>query len=247
MGVEGDVNLYRQNKYAKYIAKMNDIYRIIKSFDGEPLIFGEYDSLEDALEARDILMENNWDESKIPEYLYSWRHFVSYSPPTDCFEIYNLIEGHFISFGLFDNHEDVKFALNILRNNGWNATEIPFDLYSEYSNIRYYKRGNIESFVIIRRVDGELIQYGTFDTYDEAVSHRNNLILSNWEKEISSEEKYDEYIYLRSDGKYYIKNEVNGVMCIFGVYDDFIEAVTARLEFIKKNWDVEYVPEDEYF
>ena len=81
-------------------------------------------------------------------------------------------------------------------------------------------------------------RYGSFNTYDEALSKRNELLSSNWVVEENSEEKVEVFIYQRDDGKYYVKNEIDGVMRIFGVFDDFIEAISFRINCVKANWEL---------
>ena len=74
----------------------------------------------------------------------------------------------------------------------------------------------------------------------------NNWVIEENEDNLK-EEKYDEYIYLKSDGKYYLKHEIDGVMRIFGVFNDPLDAIAERLECMKNNWSSKSVPEEEYF
>ena len=243
-GVDGEISLFKKGEYGKYIIFVNGIYLINKAFDGRAYNFGKFDTLEDAEKAKEILINNDWNQFEIPEDLYSWHFFASYNPPMMAFEVMNLIGDDFISFGLFDTLEDTKLAVQILRENNWDGSKIPIDLYSEYSNIRHNIRLKFESFTVVRKINGQIINYSTFDTFEEAIYERNKLLLSNWVEE-TYEEKFDEYIYLGVDDRYYLKNEVNGVMKVFGVFDNYIDAVDARLECIKNNWSLSDIGEEE--
>lgn len=243
-GVDGEISLFKKGDYGKYIIFYKGIFLINKAFDGRVYNFGKFDSLEDAELAREILLNNNWNQFEIPEELYSWHFFVNFNPPMNAFEVMNLIGDDFISFGLFETIEDAKSAVQILRKNNWDGSKIPINLYSEKSNIRETGRWGDRFFTVVRKVNGQIINYSSFDTYEEAVYERNKLLLSNWVEE-TFEEKFDEYIYLGVDDRYYLKNEVNGVMRVFGVFDDYLDAVNARLECIKKNWAYDDLDDEE--
>lgn len=243
-GVDGEITLFKKGQYGKHITFFKGIYLINKSFDGRVYNFGKFDSLEDAEKAREILLNTNWNQFEVPEDLYSWHFFVNFNPPMQAFEVMNLIGEDFISFGLFDTLENAKLAVQILRKNNWDGSKVPIELYSENSNIRVYGRVGDKFFTVVRKINGQLINYSSFDTLEEAIYERNNLLLSNWVEEIY-EEKFDEYIYLGVDDKYYLKNEVNGIMKVFGVFDDYIDAVNARLEFIKNNWALNDLDDEE--
>ena len=238
-GFEEDISSFKEAEYGKYIVFQNGLFKIQKVFEGELYNFGIFDTLADATTARDILIQNNWEDSLVPETLYSWRFFTFYNPPLNGWEIRNVIDTNLLSFGVFPSIENVKTAIKILIDNDWNSSNVPLDLYSKYSNIQYFKRPKGEVYSVVRRINDTFERYGSFNTYEEALEERNKLLLSNWDVEEIDEEKVDEFIYQRSDGKYYVKNEVDGVMRIFGVFNDFVEAIIFRLECIKANWDLD--------
>ena len=242
-GVDGEISLVRTSAYGKYIRLSNGLFRIDKTIDGELLIFGIFDTLDEATKARDILMENDWDDTKVPESLYSWRYFTSYNPPLDGWEVTNLMGIDFISFGVFPTVSDAKLAIKILIENGWDTSCVPLNLYHKRSNIRKFKRSKRVIYSVIRRVNDEFIRYGSFNTYEDALNRRNELLMSNWVIE-EVEEKIEEFIYYKDD-KYFVKNEIDGVMRIFNVFDELKDAVDFRLECIKAKWNLpSYI--DEY-
>ena len=173
----------------KYITTVGDLFRVSKVIDGRLETFGHYKTLDQAIEVRNFLMENNWDRS--------------------------VLTGK--------RRQSIRVEKN-----------------------RYIHKHN-DGFTIFKRIDGELINFGFFDNIEDALEYRDFLEENNWvlnEDGENIEEKYDEYIYVKSDGKFYLMNEINGEMRIFGVFDDPFEAIAARLDCMRENWDLPSVPEN---
>lgn len=171
-------------KYGRNITKHNGYYKVLKSIDGKQKFFGAFNTIEEAEELKKVLIENDWDESKIdPELL---------KPD----ESYYSLERH------------------------------------------YYIRKERGRYIVSRIIDGELKYFGTYDTKEEAITARDELWEKNWEvNEDYGEEKYDEYIYQVGDD-YIVKNEINGVEEIFGVFNDSSEAIKFRNLCVRNNWKV---------
>ena len=51
----------------KYISKVKDNYRIVKSIGGHSTLFGVFKSLEEAIFIRDILVDANWNLNGLEE------------------------------------------------------------------------------------------------------------------------------------------------------------------------------------
>ena len=171
-------------KYGRNITKHNGYYKVLKSIDGKQKFFGAFNTIEEAEELKKVLIENDWEESKIdPELL---------KPD----ESYYSLERH------------------------------------------YYIRKERGRYIVSRIIDGELKYFGTYDTKEEAITARDELWEKNWEvNEDYGEEKYDEYIYQVGDD-YIVKNEINGVEEIFGVFNDSSEAIKFRNLCVRNNWKV---------
>lgn len=252
-GTDGEISLSKTSTYGKYIHLNNGVFRVQKTIDGEPLIFGLFDTLNEATIARSILIENGWDDTKVPESLYSWRYFTSYYPLLDGWEVSNLIGIDLISFGIFSTTENAKLAIRILIANNWDTSYVPLNLYHENSNIRKFKRSKRTIYSVIRRVNDEFIRYGSFNTYEDALNRRNKLLMSNWIIE-EIEEKIEEFIY-HKDGRYFVKNEIDGVMRTFGDFYELKDAINFRLKCIKSKWNLpsdideynENLSDSEYF
>ena len=232
-GVDGEINPNIKSRYGRYITYFDGKFVVNKVFDGEIYNFGYFETLEDATSARDILVENNWDENKVPYNLYSLRYFIRYHFLTKSWKIINPKGEDIKFFGLFKTYDYAKEALSILIDNDWNMGYVPLEYYHKYSNIRRFKRRNGDIYSIIRRINGELKSFGSFEDYDEALEFRNELYLNNWALTEQEEEKFDEYIYLK-DGKFIVKN--NDI--VYGEFDDSSDAIDFRLECIKNKWNI---------
>lgn len=231
-GSDEELNLRKKGKYGKYITSLNGKYEINKMIDGELYNFGYFDTLDDAKTARDILVENNWDDRNVPERLYSWRFFIRYHPLFKSWEIINIIGEDLLSFGLYEDVDTAKKALDILIDNDWDSSHVPLDYYHEFSNIRLFKRKDGDYYSVIRKVNDELVSFASFDNYDEALEFRNDLLMRNWIID-EEEEKFDDYIYYK-DGKFRVKN--NDV--VYGEFDRICDAADFMIECVKKNWEL---------
>ena len=242
-GVEGELNPYKKGYYGDFIVYARYHYYINKTIDGEEYNFGIFDNLENAIIARDILIENDWDDTKVPENLYSWRFFATYNPRYKAWNIKNFVNFLFIDFGLF-YYKNAKEAIRLLIDNDWDASCIPLELYHPFSNIRYFNRRNEETFIVYRKINEEFIPYETFDNYDDALEKRDSLLLSNWieEEDLGHEEKIEDHIYLIND-MYFVKNDLYGETLLFGVFENIMDAVDKRLECIKNKWQVPSIPD----
>ena len=77
-----DVRAFLSSEEGKYISSYRGMFAIERPIYGQNMSFGYFDTLEDAVVARNILVNNNWDVEKVPENLYSWSFFTEYNPLT---------------------------------------------------------------------------------------------------------------------------------------------------------------------
>ncbi len=222
-----DPNIYRSY----------DLFKIGKKIEGKWYEFGIYDTYEDALLARDILFESNWDHSKIPLKLISSNLFINYRSGLGQWEIMNVIDDVLLSFGLFETRENAEKALDILIDNDWNTSYVPLEYYAENSGIRRFKKKNGDYYVVVRRINERVESLASFENKSDAIEFRNKLHFNNWEiKEEEIEEKYDEFIYQVGD-KIVVKNE--GV--VYGEFDRICDAAEFQKECVRKNWKIEEI------
>ena len=229
-GYDIELNFHRKSKFGKYISYLDGLFKIQKVLDGQLWNYGFYDTIDDAIIARDLLVENNWEDSCIPESLYSWRYFTEYNPPTHSWEIFNDVDGDNVSFGLFKTPEFAKKALRILINNNWDSSLVPLEYYHEDSNIRTFKRSYGNLYSVFRRVNYNPQTFETFDNKADATAFRNDLLLKNWVME-EEDIVFDTYIH---EGGNTFSVENDGVL--YGEFDRICDASEFVTECVKNNW-----------
>ena len=221
-------------RYDPNISSYYGTFRISKRINGRYEDFGTYESYEDAIVARDILLESNWDKSKIPEDLISSYAFIKYRRFLDEWEIINVIDDTLLSFGLFETRENAKKALDILMENDWKTSYVPLEYFAENYGIRTFNKKKIPYYSVVRRINGRVENLAFFDYISDAIEFRNKMHFNNWEMEVEEEveEKYDEFMY-RIGGKFVVKKD--GV--VYGEFDKNYDARDFMLECVKKNWN----------
>ena len=160
--------------------------------------------------------------------------------------------GELKNFGHYKSlNEAISIRDQLIKNN-WDDSFLGLKRVTRSSN-SYNKNIHKTSrgYEVVKRIDGELMSFGLFESLEDAISYRDELEETGWviespyDDEIS-EEKYDEFIYIKNDSKYYLKNEINGETRIFGVFDNPLDAIAARLDCMKNNWDSFSVLEEDY-
>ena len=106
----------------RYIYKRNGFYYILKSINGEYKYFKGSNSLKEAVEFRDKLIENNWRDDgqlgieELDDNRYIYRVGKS-------FQLKKYINGKTKHFGTFKTLEDAIKARNELIVNNWGMLE----------------------------------------------------------------------------------------------------------------------------
>ena len=205
---------------------------VVFNFSKDKCVFyGYYSSLRSAIRNRDKLISNGWDASKLNNIIYSKEETKYIAKVGNLFRISKHIDGEIRHFGHYSTLDEAIEIRDKLISNGWDGESLGIDSSRKRPDFdRNINRIN-NQFCVIKRVDGELIVFDSFSTLSEAIAYRDYLEEHDWVIEEDEngfeEEKYDEYIYLNADGKYYLKNEIDGVMRIFGVYSN---SLTTYLE-----------------
>ena len=195
----------------KYIRKTKNSYKIVKN----SRVFGKFNSLDDAIFVREILIKNNWDidnftlemylslddyivVSKIDEKLVILGKFKD--KPND-----NLIEK--LTKKQIRNPNNSKYGLNIVR---------VFDL-----------------FMVKKQIAGDEYIFGVFDNLDDAIFTRNFLLDNNWNVKAFSEVEYCD-----ESEKFKIVKVYDDRVYILGTFKTMHDAQSnienSRLEFLNK-------------
>ena len=231
------------------IAKIGRKYTVFLWEESKCTFFGFFHTYGEAVNFRDILRHNHFFNVKDLDFGESDKKYIV--EVGNSFRISKMIDGKLCHFGHYDSLEKAIELRDKLIKNNWDPTGIiklrTLKMPKRIKHIHTTSHG----YEIVKRIDGNLINFGSFDSLDDAIMLRDELEANNWvlpsDEEEIFEEKYDEFIYLRPDGKYYLKNEINGVMHIFGVFDNGLDAIEARLNCIKNNWSTYSLSEEEYF
>lgn len=233
-----------------HIGKVGRSFVVFNFSKNKCVFYGFYSSLRSAIRTRNTLIYHGWDVTKLENIVYSAEETKYLTKVGDSFRISKLIDGEIKHFGHYSTLDEAIEIRDKLISNGWDGEAlgiVPNKKRGDF--VRNIQRFNGQ-FSVIKRIDGELVVFDTFPTLSEAITFRDFLEENNWvieeEKDELKEEKYDEYIYLKSDGKYYLKKEIDDVIRIFGVFNDPLDAIAERLECIKNNWSSKSVPENEF-
>ena len=116
-------------------------------------------------------------------------------------------------------------------------------------NTKFIKK-YADKFEIIKTINGERLSFGTFDTLDEAIKRRDELIADNWGYSTTDDlpapgkkPKYAKYIIFK-DGFFKVSKSLEGQQWYLGTFKTLDEAIELRDFLIKHNWDLSLLPSD---
>ncbi|MGI6448187.1 MAG: hypothetical protein ACOX01_06195 [Methanobrevibacter boviskoreani] len=235
----------------KNIAKVGRKFTVYEWKGDICFIYGFYSNHHTASLIRDkFIINKNIDYNILDESQKDTKYIVRIGSH---YRISKMIDGKIIEFGYFDNIDEAIKVRNSLIKNKWDE-KIINEYKSKFkmnNNIHKHIHKNNRGFSVVNRINGQLINFGTFNNLDEALDYRNYLEENDWfrnydDNEDMKEEKYDEYIYLKNDGLYYLKYNVDDEIRIFGIFDNPLDAIAARLDCLKNQWDTFSISEKEY-
>ena len=176
------INMRKQGKYGKHITFHNGCFRVIKTIDGKQRFFGAFATKEEAIELRDLLIENDWDTSNIhPKYL---RSFVTnpnlerlnyIRKVKDKYVVSKVIDGELKYFGTYDTKEEAIMAREKLLNNNWQTEE---EIKEEKIDTFIYLIG--DEYIVKNEINGEEKIFGRFKDMANAINFRNQCVKNNW-------------------------------------------------------------------
>lgn len=232
------------------IGKVGRKYAVYNWEDSKCIIFGIYRSHRAANKIRRRLIskkKNDYEfldkyQEKDTKFIYRVGEY---------YRVTKSIGGKLKNFGHYNTLDEAISVRDELIKNDWDDSFLGLKrvLRSPESYNKHIRK-TARGYDVMKRIDGELTYFGSFETLDEAISYRDELEENNWivEQNIdeNTEEKYDEFIFLNADSRYYLKNEIDGEMRIFGIFDNPLDAIAARLDCIRNNWNLSSISEKEY-
>lgn len=219
----------------EYIFQEGDKFVIKRDIGGKLINFGSFNTLDEAIKYRDELDFDGWP---IPKE----------NPDPSIIEenIEKISEGEYIVFRFIGNEKEVYGPYNSLKTaqkakynlkfSGWES-----DLDHVGSKYGRYIYKQHEKFVVRRVISGEFVDFGTFNSLEEARKVRDDLVLNNWgDYNIPRNRGYGKYI-TKVNNKFKVQRLINGELINFGYYNTLEEATKARNKFESENW--ENIPE----
>lgn len=232
------------------MGKVGRRYCVFEWKKNKCIIHGVYRFRNDANKVKNMLKQNMGDSFYYEdEFHYKDTKFIH--TVGDKFRISKFFNGGITHFGYYDSLDEAISIRDKLIKNDWDDSFLNLNrTYRDAKLINKNIHKTSRGFDVVKRVDGVLINFGSFGNLDDAISYRDELEENDWIIESNEddfvEEKYDEFIYLKADSKYYLKNEIDGEMRIFGIFDNPLDAIAFRLDCIKTNWDFISISEDDY-
>ncbi|MDO5848510.1 MAG: hypothetical protein Q4P18_03155 [Methanobrevibacter sp.] len=157
----------------KHIYKKNNVFVVNKHLDGANF-HAKFDNLDDAVALRDILNDVEWDM----DYLEGLNNIIE-------------LNNHFWVFFMNDSLmlyvlESFDSLDDALKNRDSLIEEFEHEIVKKPKHDKnIYKRRN--GFSVVKRIDGVLTTFGTFDTREEAIEARDELMANNWNRDEKEE------------------------------------------------------------
>lgn len=171
-----------RSREAKYIYKVKNKYVIQKFYKGKMKVFGRFNTFEDAMIIKTLLTKLDWDISKVND-------------GTNIFKVHGecavILEDNdqLHLLGTFPTFKEAQKNKNKLISDKVTFLNSFANPYSKKN--RYIKKSN-KGYSVSKRIDGELIVFGTYDTYDEAIAARDEFEASNWKTEEKPTQEIDD-------------------------------------------------------
>lgn len=226
------LNQINKSKYGEYIYRaQSGSFFISKFVAGKQRNYGHFKNLDDARFVKSILVDLNWDLTKINKYncIFKTKDGLNI--------ILGIVEGNVKILGKFHTFHDAYEFKNL-----FDFEKLGDGKRKTIKKDRYIFKKN-SKFYILKRIDGKLKEFGVFDSRKDAIASRDRLISNNWEIEMDSVENEVTLVvnHVYFDGDYYfIKNIVEGEERIYGVYKNKDVAIKDKTTFVMENWNVPY-------
>ena len=255
-----DTKSSKTNKSSeRYIIFANNYYRVHKLLNGKQRNFGSFENIESACFLRDLLIENDWDESKIPKKYFSdhsnsrGKHGKHIRFINNYYRVNKTINGKLKFFGSFKDKNNAIVLRDLLVENGWIESGIPKEFFSDHSGSNEGKYGKYIIFSngfyrVNKQIDGKNKVFGSFENIDNARRLRYLLIKNDWDKSnipreflndhtnSKKELKFGEYIKFNYN-YFRVQKTVNGEERNFGSFKEGRNALYLRNLLISNDWD----------
>ena len=256
-----------KGKHGKYISFINNYYRVNKKINGKLKFFGSFKDKNNAIVLRDLLVENGWVESGIPNEYFSdysksneGKHGKYIILANGYFKVNKQIDGKNKVFGSFADVENAHRLRDLLIENDWDKSHIPREFLNDHTNSKKelkfgdYIKFDYNYFRVQKTIDGEERNFGSFKSGKDASALRDLLIENGWDETridrtyFSDYENFDRNKYAkhisRINGKYKVNKTIKGKLKTFGSFKYIGNAVRLRDLLIESDWTESAIPEE---
>lgn len=226
------------------IEEVDGKFIIFKFINGNKVIFGEYDSIDEAKQIRNNLIDNAW-ESTEPNTRSKFGKYII--KDNNKFIVRRIYKGVSHTFGYFKTLDEAIKCREELVSKNWGDLNIELQMrpgkYISFNGIMY---------TIQRMVNGKLHVYGFFYELEDALKQRDWLIDNNWSRlEVPDDSK--RFIHKQGDKFLIYKNDGDNLE-YYGECSSLEEAKSLRNKLIMNDWkleedkgDIEKITDHVYF
>ena len=216
------------------IEEIDGAFIVFKYIMDEKVIFGQYDSLDEAKYIRKNLIDNAW-ESTEPNTRSKYGKYIQ--EDNGKFIVKRVYKGVHHSFGSFKTLDEALKCREDLVSTNWGDLNITLEMkkgkYISYNGIMY---------TIQRMINGSINVYGYFNELESAIEQRDWLIAHGWSRlEVPDDSR--RHIHKRGD-EYIVYKRSHSDIEYFGTFNSLDEAKYARNKLIENDWVLEDSNED---
>lgn len=231
--------------YDEYISERYGKFSVDRVFNDKKYNFGVFNTYEEALDKVDYLEEEGWpisinNDAENDVFDKFGRKLDNIEKNSNKFAVFKFINNEKVIFGEFDSLNEAKQIRDNLIDNAWESME-PNDR-SKYG--KYIRKAN-NKFVVSRIYDGVNHTFGYFNTFEEALKCREELVATNWgDLNIPHEMRCGKYISYNGIMYSVSKALDDGTLNVYGFFNDLESAKKQRDWLIANNWSKLEVPDD---
>lgn len=160
------------------------------------------------------------------------------------------IDGTTYCFGIYKKLDTAIYYRDYFQTKGWsNCIDERLNYSETYDdhdyNMRYiYLIKSTGNYQITKKIDGETVSFGNYDSLDEAMFWRDYFEENNWDIRYRLCYSKSSFINRLPSGRYQVIRQWNNTKTSFGTFDTIEEAEYQVLLCKRFNWDTRLKPFD---
>ena len=221
-------------------------YTIKKGIGNKVEYFGQYDTIDEAIAARDYFEEHHWNLKDRLKFSKGHETKYIYKTLNDHYQIVKLIDGKHVSFGVYPTLEEAQTARDYFQEHDWNVEDkSKFKKSRAGNNPKRYIHKYGKRYIVRKRIGEKMVEFGQYKKLEDAQTARDYFEEHDWNPEDISLFEELQYTRENKNPKRFIvqtgntwavrRNSIH-----FGSFDDLDEAIAARDFLEQKDWSLEY-------